>query len=254
MADDTAWIQALRSSHDRLTRLVAPLDDRGITDMSYDTEWTIADVLSHLGSQAEIYRAFLDAGVAGRPGPGNEEFHQIWDHWNALPSSEQVAQSVRVNEDFVSAVERLSADERQGLSVTMFGMHADFARLAGMRLAEHAVHTWDVAVALDRTATISADAVDLLIDATGGIAKRSGRPVDGAEPVVIQTSNPQRIFTLTLSPAVALAPSETIPPDTLHLPAEALIRLVYGRLDPEHTPEGVADIRLTRLRSAFPGF
>jgi hypothetical protein len=39
----------------------------------------------------------------------------------------------------------------------------------------------------------------------------------------------------------------------LVLPAEALIRLVYGRLDPEHTPPvgGTAD--LDELRRVFPG-
>jgi hypothetical protein len=38
------------------------------------------------------------------------------------------------------------------------------------------------------------------------------------------------------------------------LPAEALIRLVYGRLDPDHTPavKGDPDV-LDRLRRVFPG-
>ncbi len=45
-------------------------------------------------------------------------------------------------------------------------------------------------------------------------------------------------------------------PDTtrLHLPAEALIRLVYGRLDPEHTPAIEGDADLDALRRTFPGF
>jgi len=39
------------------------------------------------------------------------------------------------------------------------------------------------------------------------------------------------------------------------LPAEALLRLVYGRLDPAHTPESVVDTNaLATLRRAFPGF
>jgi hypothetical protein len=41
---------------------------------------------------------------------------------------------------------------------------------------------------------------------------------------------------------------------SLVLPAEAFIRLVYGRLDPEHTPElAVVGIDLDELRRAFPG-
>jgi hypothetical protein len=40
------------------------------------------------------------------------------------------------------------------------------------------------------------------------------------------------------------------------MPSEALLRLAYGRLDPEHTPQEVkgdpAD--LDQLRQVFPGF
>jgi hypothetical protein len=41
----------------------------------------------------------------------------------------------------------------------------------------------------------------------------------------------------------------------LELPSEAFIRLVYGRLDPAHTPEvsGRPTV-LEELRRAFPGF
>jgi MDMPI C-terminal domain len=40
------------------------------------------------------------------------------------------------------------------------------------------------------------------------------------------------------------------------MPAEALLRLAYGRLDPEHTPAEVSgdpDV-LDKLRKIFPGF
>jgi hypothetical protein len=40
------------------------------------------------------------------------------------------------------------------------------------------------------------------------------------------------------------------------MPAEALLRLAYGRLDPDHTPAGVTgdDADLGTLRQIFPGF
>jgi Mycothiol maleylpyruvate isomerase N-terminal domain len=51
---------------------------------------------------------------------------------------------------------------------------------------------------------------------------------------------------------------ESLPDDggapDLTLPAEALIRLVYGRLDPDHTPPVEGDLALLdSLRSVFPG-
>jgi hypothetical protein len=41
----------------------------------------------------------------------------------------------------------------------------------------------------------------------------------------------------------------------VELPAEALLRLVYGRLDPDHTPAQVIGAgTLDELREVFPGF
>jgi hypothetical protein len=41
----------------------------------------------------------------------------------------------------------------------------------------------------------------------------------------------------------------------LRLPAEAVVRLVYGRLDPAHTPPvGSQEVDLDDLRPIFPGF
>jgi hypothetical protein len=41
----------------------------------------------------------------------------------------------------------------------------------------------------------------------------------------------------------------------VRLPAEAFLRLVYGRLDPDHTPPvSPQDVELGTLRAMFPGF
>ena len=53
------WISALRHSHDRLRASVEPLGPDQLTQRSYPSEWTIAQVLSHLGSQAEIFGLIL---------------------------------------------------------------------------------------------------------------------------------------------------------------------------------------------------
>ena len=49
------------------------------------------------------------------------------------------------------------------------------------------------------------------------------------------------------------AASEPGAPD-LRLPAESLVRLVYGRLDPAHTPVAADSTGLDDLRGLFPGF
>ena len=60
------WISALRHSHDRLQALVDPLGQDQLKQRSYASEWSIAQVLSHLGSGAEIFGLFLEAGLAGQ--------------------------------------------------------------------------------------------------------------------------------------------------------------------------------------------
>jgi hypothetical protein len=73
--------------------------------------------------------------------------------------------------------------------------------------------------------------------------------------VHVRTSEPTRHFTLTLEPkAVTFVPQgATVEPD-LEIPAEAFIRLVYGRLDPAHTPPIRGDHgSLDELRLVFPG-
>jgi hypothetical protein len=49
-----------------------------------------------------------------------------------------------------------------------------------------------------------------------------------------------------------LAPGASGEPD-LEIPAEGLIRLVYGRLDPDHTPPIGGSADLDALRRVFPG-
>jgi hypothetical protein len=101
---------------------------------------------------------------------------------------------------------------------------------------------------------VSPDAVELLVDQVSDNAARSGRAAAGVPPISISTTRPERAFLLTLSPTVTLNAVERSTADALALPAEALIRLVAGRLDPDHTPGEVTDQRLVVLREAFPGF
>ena len=73
-----AWIGALRHSHDALRATVEPLDEARLRQQSYASEWSIAQVLSHLGSGAEIFGLFLDAGLSGAEPPGGDTFPPIW--------------------------------------------------------------------------------------------------------------------------------------------------------------------------------
>ena len=152
------WISALRHSHDRLRASVEPLGLTELERRSYASEWSIAQVLSHLGSQAEIFGLFLDAGLAGQEPPGREEFMPIWDSWNGKDPRAQASDALRADQATLERFESLDADEQARLHLKMFGMELGAAGLARMRVSEHAIHTWDVVVALDPAATVAPDA------------------------------------------------------------------------------------------------
>jgi uncharacterized protein (TIGR03083 family) len=250
------WIDALRHSHDTLQARVEPLDGEQVRRPSYASEWTIAQVLSHLGSGARIFSLFLEAGLSGAPTPGQEAFPPIWEEWNARSPEAQAAEALVADGELVRRFESLDAGQLDNVRLQLFGMDLDIAGLARMRLSEHAIHSWDIAVALNPAATVAADATGLLIDTLDQVAGRSGKPEGKLLKLGVSTTSPERHFLLETAENLTLAaagPDDRLP--QLRLPAEAFIRLVYGRLDEAHTPTvETRQVDLDELRSIFPGF
>src|SRR5580692_4679193 len=98
--DPQAWISALRASHDRLASVVQPLGPDDVVRPSMADEWTIAQVLSHLGSQAEIFGRILDAGLEHSDPPSPDSFPPVWEAWDTRSATDQVTDSVAANEAF----------------------------------------------------------------------------------------------------------------------------------------------------------
>ena len=85
-------IAALRHTHDHLAEVAGSLTDEQLTGPSGASEWTVADVLSHLGSGAEINRYTLQRALGDDAAvPSNQ---QVWDRWNALSPADQASGSV----------------------------------------------------------------------------------------------------------------------------------------------------------------
>jgi uncharacterized protein (TIGR03083 family) len=257
MTDPTPWVRAVRASHDRLTGIVGTLDSDDLRKQSYAKEWSIADVLSHLGSGAEIFELSVNAGLGGEP-PGQEDNQRIWDAWNAKSPEEQASQSIAANESLVSRIESLTPDQLEAFRVAMFGgMVMDIAGLLRLRLGEHAVHTWDVAVAMDPAARVSPDAVDLLVGGLPQLMQWVGKKAADPAVIAVTTTNPAGSYTLdtsgvTLTPAAPEAPAAS-----MELTSEALLRLVYGRADESAVESGelrLTNVTLPELLAVFPGF
>jgi uncharacterized protein (TIGR03083 family) len=252
------WVGALRSSHERLAALVSGFDEADLTAPSYDTEWTQAQVLSHLGSGAVIFGLVLDAGLDGAEPPGPEQMQPIWAVWNAKDPLSVRDDYLSGKVTFLARLESLTPAQRASFLLPLWGMEIGIDDVVRMRLGEHAVHSWDILVMLDPDATVSADAVDLLIDTLGALATRAGRPSTEAFSVRVVTSSPERTLVVNAGDPVTIVDDDGSAPvdGELRLPAEAFLRLAYGRLDPDHTPpvEESGTRGLSDLRAVFPGF
>ena len=175
MAHGRTIVEVLRASHDRLAAAVSGLDAEGLRGPSYDNDWSLAQVVSHLGSGAEVIGAMVTAALLGRPLPGAESFPPIWDRWNAMAPSEALGALLEEDGTLVERFERLD-DTQLALRVDVFGMSTDLAGLGRMRLSELCLHTWDVAVMADPGASLAEDAAAILVDELGSAASRTGRP------------------------------------------------------------------------------
>jgi uncharacterized protein (TIGR03083 family) len=253
-----ALVAVLRASAERLAAALSPLSDEQLNSRSYCRDWSVAQVASHLGSGAEIFGRFLESGT-GQGSAESVDFQAVWDVWNAKSPRAQADDVVRADQAFLNGVTAMDAETRQRWELDRFGGRHDLASVLRMRIGEHAVHTWDVAVAFDPSATIASDATEIIIDNLAGLVGRSGKSDAGLPPVHVVTSDPTRSFVLELDGEPArLRPAADEPSAQarLHLPAEAFIRLIYGRLDAGHTPQetNAEGIDLDALRRAFPGF
>lgn len=253
--DAAELVAALHRSHVRLSQTIAALSDDQVTRPSYDEDWNVAQVASHLGSGAEIFGLFLDAGRRDTPAPGAEQFQPVWARWNAKLPAEQARDAVGADARFLHAVDALPDSDRRGWQLDMFGIRRNLGGLLRMRLGEHVLHTWDIAVALDPSATVHEAA--LILDSLPGIVEYAGRPTGDTLTVAVETYFPAAAFRIDFrADTIRLtAGAEDSAEGRLRLPAEAFVRLVYGRLDRDHTPATVEseNAELDMLRRAFPG-
>jgi len=252
MAD--ARLAALRASVSRLRRLAEPLEESDLTAPAYPSEWTIADVLSHIGSGAVILQRRLEDALVGQPTP--EEFAPgVWDAWNAKSPTAQRDDALAADADVIDRLDTVTAGERAAFSFSMGPMTLGFSDFVGLRLNEHAFHTWDIEVVAHPLATIPDDVAAAVVDNLEMIARFAAKPTGDSRAIVIATTSPERRFRVELTPeSVTLSPlADAATTADITMPAEAFARLVYGRLDAAHTPAGVGGAELDILRKVFPG-
>jgi uncharacterized protein (TIGR03083 family) len=260
-ADET--IKALRSGHDGLATLVRDFSADDLARPSGASKWDISQVLSHLGSGAEINLATLEGALDGTGNLGGEFNQGVWARWDAMSREDRAEGFLTANETLIRRYEGLDERTRESLRVDLGFLPepVDVATAGRMRLNEFAHHTWDVKVAFDPEATLAPEATPLLFDQAaqfigflGRAGELDGRPVT----IAVNTTSPERSFGLEVGETVSVVETPGSPDAVLTAPAEWLLRLVAGRHAPEHTPATVTltgdTITLDDLRRVFPGF
>ena len=263
LADTT--IDADHRTYQRLARLVGTLTDDELTRPSGASEWTVAQVLSHLGSGGEITLETLRAAQAGvdRAADANES---VWARWNVMSPREQADGYLRAGGELDQAYAELDAAQRSDVRVPMAFLPepAGIDLFAGMRLNEAALHAWDVEVAFDHTATIPDDVAAVLVEQYVGplafllgfaakTAELGGRPVT----LTVRTTSPDMTLGLSLGEQARLTDAPADSDGELHLALEALPRLLTGRLRASDSGGSIrldGAVSLDDLSRLFPGF
>ena len=254
----TDQLEALTTSVRRLHEIAAPLNPAQLDEQTYPSEWSVAQTLSHVGSGAVIMRARIDdilAGVETDEGLAPS----VWDEWNAKTPEAMRTDALAADAALVARLASMTADERAGFRFQMGPMDLDFDGLVAIRLSEHALHTWDVEVTFDPSAPVAPTSAAIVVDNLAMLAGFTGKAIGSARDVHVHTTDPERDVTLAFTAdGVSLQDGGSDGPADLELPAEAFIRLIYGRLDVDHTPASVSGTGgaglLAELREAFPGF
>ena len=251
----------LRSSHQRLEQLVDAIDSGGLHQPSACSQWSVGQVVAHLGSGAEIALEALRAGLAGSTEPVAEETMQrLWAEYDTLDAVPAASRSMTANATLVEAFENLTPVQLADARVPFMMGPVPTATFAAFRLSEHAVHTWDVDVTRDGDAELDvASAAVILENVATPLIGRLGRPSDPAVDLDVRLTDRGTTMRLELGDPVTIREdaSTTAADGSLVISTPGFVRLVYGRLDSQRTPDDVSvtgTVSLDGLRETFPGF
>ncbi|WP_297622368.1 maleylpyruvate isomerase family mycothiol-dependent enzyme [Nocardioides sp.] len=249
-------VAALRANHDTLAALVPTLSEEQLARPSGATEWTVAQVLSHLGSGAEIARTPIATAAGQQVEP--EDNQSIWARWDASSPTEQAAGFVTHDAAYLDTVEALDPGQHDSLTIDLgfLPQPVPLVVALGMRLNEVANHAWDVRVAFDPSASVDADSAELLVELfRGPLAFLLGFSAH-ADQIERDVRLAIPGGSIEITDTVTVTGVSDAPTATFEGPTEAVVRLLSGRLSAEHAADVnvSGNVTLDQLRKVFPGY
>lgn len=118
-------LKVLATSARRLRDIIDGLEPSQLDAPAYPAEWTIADVLSHLGSGAVVLGRFLEDALAGSETP-SDFAPSIWAEWDKKSSPIKAADSLMADKALLERLESLSDEKRARFRFVMGPLSVDF--------------------------------------------------------------------------------------------------------------------------------
>jgi hypothetical protein len=247
-----SWLAALDSTSVGLRKIVQELPEEKLALPAFGRPggWSVAQVLSHLGSAAEICTTLVRRGAEGDlTPPTGDDAKPVWATWDAMAGPEQREawfEADQTHRDVLATVGK-------SIAIPYFAGPLSLSEYAGYRLSEQALHGWDIEVVLDRGATVRESEllwqrIDLVVsrfhdaDTRKRLAPRTVTVPDGSLEITESE--------LHLTGTKAENPGEA----QLTGGREAVLRLFYGRNRPEDGLQTAGDTTLDDFRQLFPGF
>ena len=195
MNADDARRNEIANAGQRLERFLQTLSPEDLAQPSACEGWTVADLVGHLIERGNPIPDQIERGLAGdlSPTPGaadsppesEDQFRRDLDRRAVTLRQELggnlLSEFARVNREFDRVLSLVAPDDWDKLCYHRLRPETVRAK-ADIRIAELAMHEWDIHWAFDRSATLAPDSLPGLISASGRAVRRAFRPDPSPPP------------------------------------------------------------------------
>ena len=192
MSADDARREEIARAAQRLEDFLLRLAPEQLSEQSACEGWTVADVVAHMVERGGPIPDQIERGLAGdlSPTPGistappvsEDQFREDLDH-SAVALRRELGNRLleefaRVNRDFYRVMALVQPEDWDKPCYHRLRPETVRAKV-DIRIAELAMHEWDIRWAFDRDASLAEDSLPGLVNASGRAVRRAFRPDPG---------------------------------------------------------------------------
>ena len=250
MNADEARRQEIANAGKRLDQFLQTLGPGGLARQSACEGWTVADVVGHLIERGRPIPDQIERGLQGdlSPTPGisdappvsEDQFRLDLDQAAVTLRKELgdglLAEFDRVNREFDRVLELVRPNDWDKLCYHRLRPETVRSKV-DIRIAELAMHEWDIHWAFDHNVSLSSDSLPGLVSASGRAVRRAFRPDPSRERAVLYRfvlSGPgAESVDVVLAPEGAGFELESAGPDpdvVFHCSSDTYSMVIFGRL------------------------